>query len=49
MSKKDFKMPSSDFNRYEDRQKDMDESHKIGEGIYLKGDKRNGQTKEKQK
>lgn len=34
--------PSSDFDRYEDKQKDMDTSHKTGESIYVKGDNSNG-------
>ena len=39
--------PKSDFDRYEDKQKDMDESLKTGEGIYVKGEKiKNGKKKD---
>ena len=31
--------PKSDFDRWDDREKDMDESHKTGKGVYAKGAK----------
>lgn len=41
--------PNSDFNKYEDKQKRMDESHQTGKGVYKKGDEQNakGTTKKK--
>ena len=44
MPKHKTEIPKSDFDRYEDKQKDMDESLKMGEGIYVKGGK-NGKKK----
>ena len=44
-----IEIPQSDFDRYEEKQKEKDESLKTGEGIYIKGDKLNGQIKKKQR
>lgn len=46
MPDKNFETPQSDFDRYEDKQKDMSENLKTGEGIYVKGEKRNEKGKE---
>jgi hypothetical protein len=32
--------PDSDFDRYENKQGKMDESHKTGKNVYVKGEKR---------
>ena len=38
MSDHNIETPQSDFDRYEDKQKERDERLKTGEGIYTKGD-----------
>ena len=44
MEKAKLKTLKSDFNIYEDRQKQLDESHSKGKEIYVKGGK-NGKKK----
>ena len=42
MAEHNIEIPQSDFDRYEDKQKEKDESLKTGEGIYMKGDNHDG-------
>lgn len=39
--------PDSDFDRYANKQKDLNEGHKTGKNIYVKGEKEDGKTKKK--
>lgn len=39
------KIPKSDFDRREEHEKRIDESHAKGKEVYMKGEDRNGKTK----
>jgi hypothetical protein len=40
-----IEQPKSNFDRWQDRENDMDESHKTGKDSYIKGENRNGKNK----
>jgi cytochrome c peroxidase len=42
MKEKNFETPQSDFDRWQDREDDMDENLKKGKEVYIKGEKKNG-------